>query len=216
MEKVLYFGEINRRTKNPQVPRMAMKNFVSASCLILLIGLGAWSSSSASDQLFDSKDPNKKPLSVPISQLENRINNDPSADGIILSITKKEDGLRLDLISIPGSTSVAAVTRVVFMIGRLAEPDYAEMLFVDGDVDLYMIDGEKIREIGREFVWGEEGKGQNPIHLIRLFTDNLRTPDGKRVAPPFTGSLLGDTSKAITTMNNDFNKNWVIKTAEIQ
>jgi hypothetical protein len=123
--------------------------------------------------------------------------------------------MRLDITAMPGTTSVAAAMRVVLMTARLAKPDYAEMRFANEGKDLFVIDGSAIRDIGRQFVWAEEDKGQNPIHLIRLFIDALRYPDGTRVAPVFPGSLFGDTSVAIKTMTDIFNPEWVIKGTRI-
>lgn len=176
---------------------------------------GTLASAQDEDSRFDSTDPAKAPLSVSLSQIENRINGDPAADGIVLAITVKDEIMRIDLKAMPGTTSVAAATRVIFMIGRLAEPDYTELRFSDEGKDLFVIDGDAIRGIGRQFVWGEEGRGQNPIHLIRLFVDALRYPDGTRVAPEFTGSLLGDTTVSTRTMVDVFNPEWVLKNTKV-
>ncbi len=167
------------------------------------------------DSRFNSSDPAKAPQTVPLSQIEARINGDAAADGIVLSILATDHVLRLDIKAMPGSTSVAAATRVVFMTARLAKPDYTEMRFSDEGQDLFVIDGPAIREIGRQFIWGEEGKGQNPIHLIRLFVDALRYPDGTRVAPVYPGSLFGDTSVSTQTMVNVFNPQWVLKNTKV-
>ncbi len=40
------------------------------------------------DSRFDSNDPAKTPLSVPLSGLEERINNDPAADGVKMTIRR--------------------------------------------------------------------------------------------------------------------------------
>lgn len=167
------------------------------------------------DSRFDSSDPAKAPQTVPLSQIEARINGDAAADGIVMTIKATDHVLRLDIKSMPGKTSVAAATRVVFMTARLAKPDYTEMRFSDEGQDLFVIDGPTIRDIGRQFIWGEEGKGQNPIHLIRLFVDALRHPDGSRVAPVYPGSLFGDTSVSTQTMVNVFNPQWVLKNTKV-
>lgn len=189
--------------------------------LVLFAALlaAALASTSASaqeaDSRFESADPDKAPQSVPLSKIEKRINDDGAADGIVLSIKASDHVLRLDITSMPGTTSVAAATRVVFMTARLAKPDYTEMRFTDEGQDLFVIDGPTIRDIGRQFVWGEQGKGQNPIHLIRLFVDALRYPDGTRVAPVYPGSLFGDTSVSTQTMVNIFNPQWVVKNTKM-
>ncbi|BCB08135.1 hypothetical protein HHSLTHF2_20250 [Vreelandella venusta] len=169
-----------------------------------------------SDAIFESDDPEKLPFSVPVSQIQQRINLAPSADGIVMSIDYNGNVLNLDIKKIPGDTSIAAVLRVVMMIGRLVEQDYDEMRFVDDEDVIFTIRGSEIKEIGRQFVWGEQGKGQNPIHLTRLFADSLRTPDGNRVSPPMTGSLLGDTRNAMETINQRFHPEWTLRSLDIE
>ncbi|MDZ7759474.1 MAG: hypothetical protein U5L00_04360 [Desulfovermiculus sp.] len=190
------------------------RNQILLVILIILLVLSTYTAH-ASERRFESDDPAKKPFSVPLSKIQKRINNDPSADGIVLSASTINRVLCIDIKEIPGETSAAAVLRVVMMIGRLAEDTYTEMCFADEGVDVFIIDGEKIREIGVQFVWGEEGEGQNPIHLIRLFADALRTPDGQRVSPPMTGSLLGDTQKALETINKRFHPEWTMRTLKV-
>ena len=187
-------------------------------CLVslLLCMSTAQLSAQDADPRFDSTDPAKTPFVVPLSQIEKRINSDRAADSVRLTIEATAGVLRLDVIEMPGATSVAAATRLVFMTARLAKPDYIEMRFADEGEDLFVIDGPRIREIGRQFVWSEEGQGQNPIHLLRLFVDALRYPDGSRVAPPFPGSLFGDTSTAIKVMADVFNPRWVIANTKIR
>ncbi|WP_445012007.1 hypothetical protein [Vreelandella stevensii] len=170
----------------------------------------------AENTLFESDDPEKLPFSVSVSEIQQRINLDPSADGIIMSIDYDGNALNVDIKKIPGDTSIAAVLRVVMMIGRLVEQDYDEMHFVDDEDVIFIIEGSEIKEIGRQFVWGEQGKGQNPIHLTRLFADSLRTPDGNRVSPPMTGSLLGDTRNAMETINQRFHPEWTLRSLDIE
>lgn len=193
-----------------------MAQTLLARFLIMLVLALSISAAQASDIRFESNDPAKKPFSVPLSQIEKRINDDASADGIVLSVSTKDRVLRVDIKEIPGKTSIAAALRVIMMIGRIAEATYTEMRFVDEGIDVFVIDGNKIREIGGQFVWGEEGKGQNPIHLTRLFADALRTPDGQRVSPPMTGSLLGDTRNAMNTLNKRFHSEWTMRTLKIR
>ena len=197
---------------------LALRMRYGLSILLLAVGFifPQFVATQTSDQRFASDDPAKAPFSVPVFLIEERINRDESADGIRLSISTSGKIMRVDIKEIPGRTSIAAVIRVIMMIGRLAESDYTEMRFSDEGTDIFVIDGKKIREIGNQFVWGEEGKGQNPIHLMRLFVDALRTPDGMRVAPPMTGSLLGDTNIAITTINKRFHPEWTMRTIDVR
>lgn len=161
--------------------------------------------------LFSSKDPQKEPFSVPLSKIESRINNDPSADGIVMKIVAANKDLALDIVEFPGDTKLVAMMRVVMMTARLAEQDYSRMVFVRNGESVFYIDGKPIRDIGRQFVWGEKGRGQNAIHLLRLFVDNLRNADGSRVVPPMRGALLADTNSAMTALNQQFHRNWTIR-----
>jgi len=188
--------------------------WIYAACFTLATATLAFAQDA--DPRFDSADPAKAPLSVPLDRLEQRINDDPAADGIRMSITTEGRILRLDILSMPGTTSMAATERVIFMTARVAQADYDEMRFSDQGVDLFIIDGETIRAIGRQFVWGEEGKGQNPIHLMRLFVDGLKQPDGSRAAPPFNGSLLGDTNATMQFLTKVFAPAWVLRNTTVQ
>lgn len=156
--------------------RVLLNESLQRTLAFALVMLAA-STPCISDSRFWSDDPAKTPGSVPIEEIQARINGDESADGIVLSIETRDSIMRVGMKEIPGETSVAAVLRVIMMIGRLAEPRYEEMRFTDEGVDVLAIDGDTIRDIGSQFVWGEEGKGQNPIHLMRLFVDVLPAKD---------------------------------------
>lgn len=162
--------------------------------------------------LFESSDTNKTPFSVPLSNIQSRINNDPSADGIKIAYSHSASSLYMDITDIEGDTSLASVVRVIFMTARLASNDYQTMIFRDQSNDIFNISGSVIQDIGQQFLWGEESGGQNPIHLMRLFIDNLRNADGSRVARKMTGSLLGDTNIAMRTFNDQFHPRWTLKT----
>lgn len=196
-----------------------MKRTISFGFLYLLL----WSSVCllpelllAQSDMLDSEDPGKTPFSVPLDQIEERLNNDPSSEGIHLDIEENGRELWVDIESVPGETSAAAVLRVIFMLGRLAEANYETLIFSDQGEKIFSIDGQAIRDIGRQFVWGEEGKGQNPIVLVRRFVDQLRAKSGGRAAPEFTGSLLGDTQKTMEFINKRFHRKWTFKTIEIK
>ena len=193
-----------------------MRSWQFAALLVLLFWSGIGIAADTTDPRFDSPDPKKAPFSVPLNEIQQRINSDPAADGAEFKIAVSEGVLRLDLLAIPGTTSVAAVPRCIFMVARLAVSDYKEMRFSDEGKDIFVIDGSSVRDIGRQFVWGEEDKGQNPIHLLRLFTDALRNPDATRVMPPLTGSLLGDTMQAMETMNKQFHPRWTLATTRMK
>ena len=163
---------------------------------------------------FESSDPEKKPRHVPISALEATINRAEWSDGIEVSVEHCGRDLCLDLISIPGETPLVAVVRVIFIVGRLTMEEFEALKLVDEGEVVYVIEGDRIREIGAAFVWGEPDNGQNPIHLNRMFVDAVRLPDGSRANPRFTGSLLGDTNLSMRFLGEDFARNFVLSALE--
>lgn len=170
----------------------------------------------AANEAFASSDPAKRPHSVPLDALQERVNSDPFAAGGEFAISVKDRVLRIDLVAIPGDASAAVALRVLFMIGRIAEAEYDEVRLTDEGKDVFLIEGTTFQDIGAQFVWGEAERGQNPIHLIRLLADALRYPDGRRVAAPFNGSLLGDTNRAVTAINEHVHRHWTLPTTRLK
>jgi hypothetical protein len=165
---------------------------------------------------FESADPQKEPFSVPLSSLEDRINTDPSAEGVKMHIGHGNGILSFDIYETPGDTSAAAVLRVLFMAFRLAEKDYSKVNLTDSGSVIFSLVGQAAQSIGQQFVWGEAGAGQNPIALIRQFADALVDQNGNRVAPPFNGHLLGDTTRALDTVNKRLHPDWTFATIDIK
>lgn len=140
----------------------------------------------------------------------------PAADGIGFMVKNTPNELWLDIVSYPGDVTVAASTRVLFIVGRVTRPEYKLLVLADNGIPLFKISYEDIHRIGCQFVWGEEG-GQNPIALMRELVDSLRHyENGERVAPEFTGSLLGDTTLTIDTLNKIVTPMWVMRTVNIE
>jgi hypothetical protein len=162
------------------------------------------------NSLFDSDDPTKEPFSVPLANLQKHVNAMSSSDGITYRIETRGRVMDLDLVSIPGDTSLAAVTRTIFIIGRLAQREYDQISFSDRGKTLFTIEANKIQKIGRQFLWGERNKGQNPIALIRQFAGAVIIEKTGQPLTFLNGSLLGDTTRSNAAMNNVFNRQWVI------
>lgn len=140
----------------------------------------------------------------------------PTAEGIKFGIEVKPDELWIDVLEYPGEVTVAAASRILFIIGRIADGEFGSLVLADANEGLFRISEDDIRAIGCQFVWGDEGRGQNPIALLRDFADVLTYYDTeRRVALPFNGSLLGDTSKAMAVLNEAVNPQWVLRTVEI-
>lgn len=161
--------------------------------------------------------PEHEPNSVAVSELGEFLQTFQTAEGTKFGMKVKPGELWIDVLEYPGEVSVAAASRILFIIGRIADGKFGSLVLADAGEGLFRISEADIRAIGCQFVWAVGGRGQNPIALIRQFADALTYYDtGGRVAMPFNGSLLGDTNKAITVLNEAVNPQWVLRTVEIK
>ena len=136
----------------------------------------------------------------------------PTAEGIKFEIEGKPGELWVDVLEYPGEVTVAAASRILFIIGRITDGEFGPLVLVYAGEGLFQISENDIRAIGCQFVWGVEGRGQNPIALLREFADALTYYDTeRRVALPFYGSLFGDTNKALAVLNEAINPQWVLR-----
>lgn len=153
---------------------------------------------------------------VSVSGIQSFLDTSPAVDGIKFDVTIKGKEVWLDIVQYPPQVSVIASLRSLLVLGRVVKPGYDKLVLADGDKGLFQVNYQDIHAIGCQFVWGSEG-GQNPIHLLRELADSLTYyADGSRVAPPFTGSLMGDTSAMLGTMNKIVYPEWLLKTVTIQ
>ena len=169
------------------------------------------------DKYFAGTLPEHEVGSVKLPGLADFLDTFPTADGIKFDVDIRPDELWIDVLEYPGDVTVAAASRILFIIGRITNGEFGKLVLADNGEGLYQITEENIRAIGCQFVWGVEGRGQNPIALIRDFADNLEYYDsGQRIAARFTGSLLGDTTAAMDVLNNHVNRNWVLRSVLIK
>lgn len=155
--------------------------------------------------------------SVSVSNLQRFLDTAPVFDGITFSVTTQGDELWLDVVKYPGDVSALASVRTILVIGRVVQPDYAKLVLADTGRGIFEIPYEALHKIGCQFVWGIQGAGQNPIALNRDLIDNMRDyATNERVAPPFNGSLLGDTSKMVNAFNDVVYPRWLLSNTEIE
>lgn len=160
-------------------------------------------------QVFSGKNELTKPSSVRVADIPGFVESASWSDGIRVTALEHGDDVLLDVVEFPGTTSVAAASRVVWLIGRVMDTDAKNVVFVDKSESLFAIDAVVLKNIGCRFVIGEAA-GENPIALMREFYDAVvYSASGKRIAPVFTGSLLGDTSTAMVANNEVFVPGWV-------
>lgn len=149
-------------------------------------------------------------------ELQEWLDHAPIIQGVKYSVTVKGKELWLDAVEFPGDVSALASIRAILIIGRIVKPGYDKLILADGEDGVFEISYADLHIIGCQFVW-TEGKGQNPIALNRELADALRYyPDGGRVAPIFTGSLLGDTTAMLTTFNQVVYPKWLLKSVVIK
>jgi hypothetical protein len=155
--------------------------------------------------------------SVPVISLKKFLNTNPSTEGMKFDIEQKGSELWIDPFQAPPTISALIAVRTLFIVGRVTQPTYKTLVLADEGQGIFQIPYSSMHKIGCQFVWGVEGRGQNPIALTREFVDALqRYPDGLRVAPEFNGSLLGDTNRALTTMTSVVYPQWLFKHLELK
>ena len=194
-----------------------MKVFLGATALAAMFFASGALANPCGSNYWPGTLPEHEPNSVPVSELGAFLSTFPTAEGIKFKVEIKPDELWIDVLEYPGKVSVAAASRIVFIIGRIVDGEFGSLVLADAGEGLFRISEDDIKAIGCQFVWGVEGRGQNPIALIRQFADALTYYDtGHRVAMPFNGSLLGDTNKAMAVLNQAVNPQWVLRTVEIK
>lgn len=153
---------------------------------------------------------------VSAAELKAYLDSTPIIDGIEFDVSYRGGEIWLDIVRYPGDVTMLASIRSMFVIGRVVRPEYEKLVLANDGKGLFEISYKSLHAIGCQFVWGIEGKGQNPIALNRELADALRFyGTGERVASPFNGSLMGDTSKMLSTFNDVIYPQWVLKTVTI-
>ena len=194
-----------------------MKEFFGATAVVMMFSVSGALANECGSNYWPGTLPEHEPNSIAVSELGNFLTTFPTAEGIKFEVEVKPDELWIDVLEYPGEVTVAAASRILFIIGRIADGEFGSLVLADAGEGLFRIPENDIRAIGCQFVWGVEGRGQNPIALLRQFADTLTYYDtGRRVALPFNGSLLGDTNKAMAVLNEAVNPQWVLRTVEIK
>lgn len=154
---------------------------------------------------------------VSASELKSYLDSAPIIDGIKFDVSYHGGEIWLDIVRYPGDVTMLASIRSLLVIGRVVRPEYEKLVLADDGKGVFEISYQSLHSIGCQFVWGVEGKGQNPIALNRELADALRFyGTGERVALPFNGSLMGDTNKMLSTFNEVIYPQWVLKTVAIE
>lgn len=161
-------------------------------------------------QMFSATIEKTEPTSVGVREIPAFLAAASWSDGVKLSASQEGEEVWLDVIEFPGTTSVAAAPRIVWLIGRVINTDAKTVVFADKGKALFSIDMITLKDIGCRFVVGED-TGENPIALMREFYDSVvYYGSNRRIAPAYTGSLLGDTGSAMTANNEVFVPKWIM------
>ncbi len=191
----------------------------AVACLVSFIFLYnvAVAASSCGDNYFASSQDGQQIDSVEVDDLQAHLDTSSDTEGMKFAVSLKGDELWLDLVKTPSDISALVAVRTIFIIGRIVKPAYAKLVLSDEGKGLFQISYQNIHAIGCQFVWGGQSTGQNPTALMRQMVDSLEIyPSGDRLAPPFNGSLLGDTSLSLKTMTERVYPEWLFKHVEIE
>jgi hypothetical protein len=185
------------------------------SCVILsAFASHAWATDCSSWSDFTSTNPLLLPQSVEISRAQDYINGLETSEGVIFDIEQRENELWIDIVYVPNDATVISGLRAVMQLGRLVAGEFDRIVLSNDGKGVYQLSEATIREIGCQFIWGEEG-GQNPIYLMRVFFENLELyPSGDKAVSGFTGRLFADTNIAMEFHNKQFAPAWMLSALE--
>lgn len=161
-------------------------------------------------QMFAAKNETAPPTSTAPADIAAFVAAAPWAEGVRVSVEERGTELWVDVTDFPGNITAAAAPRTAWLIGRIMDTSAATVVFADADEALFQIAAPVLKDIGCRFVVGEQAR-ENPVALMREFYDAMmRYGSGQRIAGRFTGSLLGDTTTAMTANNEVFVPEWVL------
>lgn len=187
-----------------------MKSILVAAILTAFVGQAHASSDICPSFEFKGRASNIEVSSVPASEIDNFVERSDFSDGFRTKTIVKGDELWIDIVEYPGTTTAAAATRIAFIIGRAIKGSPEKIVFADGDKAVFSVPSIKLKDIGCQFSFGEEG-GENPIALMREFFSSMTKVDtGKSFSEVFTGNLFADTNSAFMINNEFFVKDWVL------
>lgn len=176
----------------------------------IAISSGIGVAGSCPGQMFSAKNETSAPTSVAVTDISAFLSAAPWSEGVRVAAHQKGGEVWLDVTEFPSKVTAAAAARTAWLIGRVIDTDAGSVVFSDGGEGVFQIELGILKNIGCRFVIGEQA-GENPIALMREFYDAVTHYDtGARVAPTFTGSLLGDTNAALVTNNEVFVPKWVL------
>lgn len=99
----------------------------------------------------------------------------------------KMDVLDLDLTGIESSASKADVTRMIFQAAEVfRERHFTQVRLAFRGSAKFTMDGDDFQQLGRAYASGE-----NPVYLMRMLPEQMKTPDGLPAFSTWTGGALG-------------------------
>jgi len=190
---------------------MKTKAKLGITCLIAtLIAGSANATDCAAWPRFSSSEAYLTPLSVEVSKVGEFFSSYEYSQGIQFTSEMRGSELWLDIVEFPGTTTAAGAPRVVMQIGRLVKDDFETLVLSEDGEGLFAISEDNLRNIGCQFIWGREG-GQNPIALIRELYKQMEYYETRLpLSTRWNGSLLGDTTLAMTLNNDLVLPKWVV------
>jgi hypothetical protein len=113
----------------------------------------------------------------------------------------------MDLRSVEGTASMLDVNRSLFKAAEaLKERQYSNVVLAYRGSSRFLVDGEHFNTVGRE--WGI----QNPIYVLRTFTEHVKHPDGTDAFGTWTVGWLGVLNKQLEDQA-EFHRQWYMEEA---
>lgn len=159
---------------------------------------------------FSGPWPEHRIAHYPIDDFRATFNGSDHFGGLDITLTEVGDTIEMDAIAVPGDASAVVAVRAIFILGRALETEAETLVLTQDGTAVFSFAMADIHAIGCRFVWGVDVTSENPIALMRELADSARyAQTGRRAAPAFNGSLLGDTNRALTFINEGLYPAWL-------
>jgi len=151
--------------------------------------------------------------SVSNNKLDDHFNATRYSHGIKSDIKQIDGNLRIDIVSFPGDSQLAAGLFFILQVTRLAQDDFERVVLVEQGKEVFSFDGMVARENGCQALWGVSTAG-SPLPLFVDIMGSAKDADGNALISTYTGNWLSDMNLALEAFNSEIAPAWIFNAAE--
>lgn len=151
--------------------------------------------------------------SVSNNDLDDHLNTTQYSHGIQSNIEQRGSDLRIEIISFPGETQLAAGLFLILQAARLAQDNFERVVLVEQGQEKFSFDGKVARENGCQALWGVSTAG-SPMPLFVDIMGAAIDADGNALVSSYTGLWLSDMNIALEAFNGKIAPAWIYSAAQ--